>query len=246
MELASSVSAYPILVESDPTLDVWSAVRYPRQGETICRIAYHPAQTKYLDYLVAHECGHIYRFFSARPEDRRVPVPDRMGLRRARRQLARESWELKNRIPKEQMADFLALLCSGLVRQLVTTPADCRIEEWIHNNFEPVRDIQASALHDLYSTSAKCLEPEIKKWTPPSIYRKSNAMNYVLAKATGKLLDDSGLITPYLESGLAEVGERLDSYLAGEDKGYVDDMRVGDGWAKELGITDWYRWTMLG
>ncbi|MDA2912524.1 hypothetical protein MYX77_00940 [Acidobacteriia bacterium AH_259_A11_L15] len=245
VELASSVSGFPIILESDPTLQVWSATRYPRKGEKVCLIAYHPAHARYLDYLVAHECGHIYRFFSARPEDRLVPATNPETLRKAIRQLHGETWKLKNYVSNRRMKEFLECLCSGLVRQLTNTPADCRIEAWIHNNFEPLRDIQASALRELYATSIKCLDPEIEKWTPPSIYKKTNSMNYVLAKATSKLLNEPGLIAPYREEGFAEIGEKLDSYMAETDRGYVNDIRVADAWAKELGIAGWYEWTRL-
>jgi hypothetical protein len=84
---------------------------------------------------------------------------------------------------------------------------------------------------------------EIREWMPPSIYKKSNSMNYVLVKTISRLLDQPDLLSPYLDQGLAEAGERLSSYLAEPDSGYVGDMRIADSWARELGIADWYQWT---
>lgn len=242
VEFATSVSGYPIVVESDPALQVWSSTRLPRNDERTCLITYHPERAKYLDYLVAHECGHIYRFFSAKPEDRLVSVTDREELARATRQVNQENWPLKKSIPKYWMKEFLECLCYGLVRQLTNTPADCRIEPWIYDNFGFLRDVQASALRELHSTSIKCLGKEIKQATPPSIYRNSNAMNYVLAKTTYRLLNEPDLLAPYLEAGFLEQGERLHSYFGSEDRGYIDDMRVADAWGRESGIDGWYEW----
>ena len=241
-ELAASVSGYPIVVRSEPTLDVWSKARYPRPGESICLITYHPAHAKFLDYLIAHESGHICRFFSARPEDRMVPAADPSALQKARRQVAGECWRLKHAIPKDMLSQFVGTRGSQLVQQLTNFPVDCRIEDWIYQNFESLRDVQVSALRELYSTSLRCLEPKIRDWAPPSIYKRSNSMNYAMAKRIAKLVNEPGLVAPYLEKGLGEIGEKLDSYLAGEDLGHAGDLKAVDAWASELAIKQWYRW----
>jgi len=240
------VSRYPVVAEPDPTLDVWSVVRFPRTGEKSCLISFHPAYAKYLDYLIGHECGHIYRFFSAKPEERVLPAMDCVGFEKAMRQVGGEGWEMRNKIPSHLRKNLLATLCSGLVRQTVNTPADCRIEFWIYNNFVELIDIQAAALAEQYLTSIQCLEPGVKQWAPPAIYRKSNAMNYVLVKNTSKLLDEPDLIAPYLKNGFERLGEKLGSYLNDEDKGYAQDVWIADVWANELEIEDWFEWRKLG
>jgi len=245
MELAGSVSGYPILVECDPTLDVWSVARFPRKGEQVCRIAYHPDREKFLDYLVAHECGHIYRFFSAKPEERVLPAMDSVGFEKAMHQVEGKHWKMRDKIPNGLRKKLLATLCSGLVRQAVNTPADCRIEFWIYNNFVELIDVQAAALAEQYLTSIKCLGPTVKQWTPPAIYRKSNAMNYVLVNNTSKLLDEPDLIAPYVKNGFERLGEKLSLYLNDEDKGYGQDVRIADVWANELEIQDWFQWRKL-
>ncbi|MBI4446875.1 MAG: hypothetical protein HY645_13340 [Acidobacteria bacterium] len=245
LESAASMSGYTIVVSSDSNLDVWSSTRYPRQGEKNCLVSYNPSCEKFLDYLIAHECGHIYRFFTARPEDRLVPATYAAGLSRAKRQVA-EHWKLRPVISRDLSDQFLESLCFGLVRQLTSIPADCRIDAWVYENFEWLREIQASALHTLHATSLRCLESEIRKWTPPPIYAKSNTMNYVLAKAIGKLLDEPYLTVPYVEQGFAEIGEKLDSYLREPDRGHAGDMCIVDAWARELSLEGWYHWVRLG
>lgn len=245
MDLASSASGYSILVEKGPGLDVWSATKYPRKEDRVCQIAYHPARAKYLDYLIAHECGHIYRFFSAPPEKALVPAGDPARLQRAVEQLETERWERKDHIPKREMKRFLEALCSGLVRQLVNTPADCRIEEWIHGTFMELRDIQASALRELYSTCLNCLDRRVEQWTPPSIYQKSNALNYVMTKHVGGLLGKPDLIGPYVKAGYKDLGEILDSRLGKEDKGYIGDVQAADAWGRDLNVKEWYQWRRL-
>lgn len=239
------MSGYPIVIEEDPALDVWSVTKFPRTGERLCRIRYQPAQGKYLDHLVAHECGHIYRFFSARPEDRLLPAMDSNDLKFARDQVAKDSWKQRNMIPKHVIDNLLSFLCSGLVRQVTNTPADCRIEKWVYENFPSLRDVQTAALLAQYSVFRECLQPRIKNCVPASIYEKSNTVNYPLAKTIGQLRNESDLLAPYQDGGFAVMGERLDSYLREHDCGYPGDMRLADAWAKEIAVRDWYRWAKL-
>jgi len=245
IDLARSVSGHSIEIESDPTLDVWSIARFPRKGETACRIIYHPAREKYLDYIVGHECGHIYRFFSAKPEERILPAMDSADLEKAMRGVSRERWKMRDKLPPDLKMKFLASLCSGLVRHLANTPPDCRIEFWIYNNFVELIDVQAAALGEQYLTMVRCLDPEIRKWTPPAIYRKSTAINYVLGKNTSKLLDEPDLIAPYVKNGFERLGEKLSSYLNDEDRGYSQDVLIADVWANELEVEDWFQWKKL-
>lgn len=242
LELAVATSGYQVAVRSDPSLDVWSSVRYPRMGEKICFITYHPSQEKCLDYLVPHECAHIYRFFSANPDKRLLPAVNFSGFEKGKKQAAQECSELRHAVSKDALRQLLDIFCLGLVRQVTNIPADCRIEHWIYENLNSVRDVQASALRELYSTSVRCLAPEIRGSTPRSIYWKSNSMNYVMSKRIADLLNQPDLTAPYVDQGVDEIGEKLNSYLGETDRGYVDDMRIADAWAAELGIERWYRW----
>lgn len=140
---------------------------------------------------------------------------------------------------------FLESLCVGLVRQLTNIPADCRIEQWLHEKFDGLRDMQAAAVHDLHSEVVKALETKTEKCFPPSVYLGSNAMSYVLAKAIGNLFDEAWLGARYVEKGFAEVGEKLNSYMTGPDNGHVADARISDAWARELGMVGWYSWVRL-
>lgn len=233
-------------MESDPTLDVWSAVRYPKRNADYCLIAYHPDRARYLDYLVAHECAHVYRFFLARPEERVVPAANTEGLNKGIQQVSRESWDDKRLIPHYKMNEFVTALCVGLFRQLVNTPADCRIEAWLHRTFKELRDVQASALLELYPIAAEGLKPELQKWLPPFVYDRSNTLNYVMTKHVGRLLEMPELVDPYVAAGYRKSGDWLDSHLDGEDTGYVGDVRTADVWGKEMGIRDWFEWAELG
>lgn len=244
-DLALSVCPYPIGVHDDHTLQVWSSTRYPRHDEQVCIVRYHPAREKFLDYLVAHECAHIYRFYSAPPEQRLVPAANAKGLYRAAKSMEPHCAGLRRQVPRETFEAFLIMLCSELVLQLTNAPADCRIERWLHDEFDSLRDIQAEALQELHAQALRCLEPRIKRCAPKPIYEKSNAMNYVLAKTTAEMFREPNLLQPYIESGFDKVGEKLDSHLLEADEGYRGDKSAVDAWAKELDMTGWYRWLAL-
>ena len=244
-DLAGSIASHPIIVQADSTLTVWSTVRFPRAGERACVISYQPQYDRYLDYSVGHECGHIYRFFSALPEERLLPAVDSRTLFDGAAELESEARHLRSVMPSERLGELLRFYCIGLVQQATNIPADCRIEIWLHDTFSELRDMQADALEQMYRTFSRCQSDAIKRLTPPTVYCKSNAMNYPLVKTITRLLAVPRLLEPYVESGFDEVGERLTSYLGGEDRGYMDDRRIADAWARELDLDRFYRWRLI-
>ncbi len=170
---------------------------------------------------------------------------DSNDLKFAKDKVAKESWKQRKIMPKHLMDNLLSFLCSGLVRQVTNTPADCRIEKWVYDSFPSLRDVQAASLLAQYSIFRECLEPRVRDCVPPSIYEESNTVNYPLAKTIGQLRNEPELLAPYQENGFAARGENLDSYLKEPDRGYAGDMRLADDWADEIGVRDWYQWVKL-
>lgn len=239
------VTGYPIALARDPNLDVWSNVRVPRGGDEFSLISYRPDKEKYLDYLIAHECGHLYRIFSAPPGDRLVPMTDRQRIQRAREEVGRERWSGKTKIPTQYLSEAIEWMCHGMLQQLLNAPADCRIERWIYDQLPRLRDVQAAALLELNRTFEACLDGEVKRELPRSMYTRSNTLNYVLAKTDSQILGDSSFLDPFLTKGFDKVGERLYDSLQSQDDEHAGDIRATNAWAQELGMRDWYDWTVL-
>ena len=99
-------------------------------------ILFDPAESRFLDHLVAHESGHILRFHRAEPQERVIPVLTGERRGRAVRQLLPDIQTLVKRgIPEEAIAEVYSIWLSGTIAQLSDTPADIRIERWIGETF---------------------------------------------------------------------------------------------------------------
>ena len=240
-----AVCKYPIAIQPDDSMTVWSSVRFPRAGERTCVIRYQPRLAKYLDYFIGHECGHIDRFYSACSEDRVLPAIRSDSLQTLAAQVKAEIPRLLANMPVARHNAFLDFLCTSLIRQVTNTPADCRIEVWMSKTLPGLQDVQGAALRELYGTFLQCLSPRVQQVTPSSIYEWSNATNYPLVKTFSQLLKEPALLTPYLEAGFEELGERLGLHLAAADQGYLDDRRIADAWADEVGLRGCYEWRPL-
>jgi len=210
-------------------------------------ILYDPEQRKYLDHLVAHECGHIIRFATAAPEDRVVPVMTTERRTQAIAQLLPELTALSRKgYPAEVLAAVVPIWLSGTVAQLSDTPSDIRIEQWIDNEYRGLREVQRTSLleqaHELHLVASRA----VGKVTPESIWVASNAMNYALVKTIARLLGRNDLMTPYTFSRARPLGESLFGMVEAEpDDGLVGDRWLSEQWADALGFRDWSEWRRL-
>jgi hypothetical protein len=206
-----------------------------------------PAESKYLDHLIAHEAGHILRFHSAKAGERVVPVLGGEGWSRALRQLLPEIQELVRRgLPETAIGEVYSVWLTGTVAQLSDTPADIRIERWIWNEFPALRDVQSESLKRQIATLHQVASERVRAVTPTSIWRASNAMNYALIRAVSELLHDRRLLGPYAGTWAERVGDELFAQAwHSPDLGLVDDQRLSTEWAERLGFSDWFEWKKL-
>lgn len=210
-------------------------------------VLYDPAESTFLDHLVAHEIGHIRRFHAAKPEQRVIPVLTGERRGKALRQLLPEIGELVRRgIPEGAIAEVYSVWLSGTIAQLSDTPSDIRIERWIWQDWPGLRPEQEASLRHQLKMLHLVAGRNVAAVTPLSVWRASNAMNYTLARAVSELLHDRRLLRPYAGSRAEKMGEELyRSVDESADSGLVDDRRLSDLWAERLGFLTWYEWRTL-
>jgi hypothetical protein len=210
-------------------------------------ILYDPAERRFLDHLVAHECGHILRFAEAEPGARVVPIMTTECRTRAIDQLGPELTDLVRRgYPRGVLADVVPIWLSGTVAQLSDTPSDIWIERFIANDYPGLRKVQEASLmrqaRELHLVAGKAVE----RVTPRSVWIASNAMNYALVKAVARLFHRTELMTPYTFSPSRTLGESLFAMVEAEpDDGLAGDRWLSERWAEELGLRDWLEWRRL-
>ncbi len=210
-------------------------------------VLFDPAESRFLDHLVAHESGHILRFHRAEPQERVVPVLTGERRSRALRQLLPDIQTLVKRgIPEAAIAEVYSIWLSGTIAQLSDTPADIRIERWIWRDFPDLRQAQEASLRHQVKTLQLVASPAVQTVTPKSVWRASNAMNYALVRAISELFSDKTLLRPYAGSWAMSAGDELYRMVdESPDLGLADDRRLSNLWAERLGFRGWYEWRRL-
>ncbi len=207
-------------------------------------VLYDPSEARHLDHLVAHECGHIRRFAAARSDERSVPVVPAGARAAAARQLAPDlSRLLESGVPEGALAEMLPTWTGGIVGQVASTPSDVWIERAIWREYPALRAKQkASLLHQLRESSL-VMRSVVAAFTPDAVWYASNAMNYVLATASARLLKMPELTGPYRLPKVRALGQNLFDILdARPDSGLAGDRAISELWADRLGIRDWFEW----
>lgn len=192
-------------------------------------------------YLVAHECGHILRFFSAPEAERKVPVSSERSRRLALAQLHPEL-EGRSSLPPSALSQMLDMWYHGLIHQLTSQPADMMIERWLYSEYPELRTLQRRGLDLIHRQTTPALAPRIAQITPPKIYRCSLAMNYAFFLTMDGLLG-TDYAKPFEKTPFTFVGKKL-LELAGPEPwdSLAGDIRVATAWAQYLGLTGWFEW----
>lgn len=207
-------------------------------------LKYNQKYESELNYLIAHECGHILRFWQAPDEERKLPISSEKTRKNAIEQVSQELADMENkRIPSNLIIELFDMMYLGLVRQVTSMPIDARIEKWVYKEFPRLRFDQEKSLRNQIIEAHQVLNKEIENLTPKSIYHANNAMNYAFAYLISSLYDDRKLVKPYLGSCFESDGKKLIEHLYNEeDKGYKGDRNIIDKWAKQLNIQNWFEW----
>lgn len=195
-------------------------------------------QVMNINEMIAHECGHVFRMFSVKPPDRKIPCSTSSNSNIATAELDTEECILPDSIKNQMYETWI----NGLVMQVNNLPADARIEKWIFDSFPGLRQEQEEYLRKLSSTCFSTLTKDVERVTTPKVFRCSMAMVYAFLKSIGVLIgvDFSKHFDAYPE--IVEYGKVLYKFLEEPDKGYLQDIETTNYWAKILGLSDWYSW----
>lgn len=209
-------------------------------------VLFDPDHTRFLDHLVAHECGHIRHFSEAQADERTVPVLTEERRVAATRRLLPDIADLLGRgIPERALPGMLSLWISGTVSQLSDTPADIEIEHHVWEKYPGLHAAQRTSLVDQVRALHQVADSRLLMITPPGLWMASNAMNYTLVKSVSELLKEPWMMRPYRNTQVEVIGDELLAAATPTADGLAGFRRVTDAWADRLGLTGWYEWRRL-
>jgi hypothetical protein len=99
-------------------------------------------------------------------------------------------------LPADAYAELFEQWYRQVCTQLVGFPADLRIEQWIHDRFSGLRQIQRQSLIQEVHRSFPGFAPEVLALTPPTIFRATMAMNAAQAYHVAELYGLPELMEP--------------------------------------------------
>lgn len=224
-----------------PDLAVSASVKIARSFMPSHIVAFKRRDSHRLSHLIAHECGHILRYYSVPIEKRVIPVSYEEHRQRANNLLERTERKKLNKLPPDVAIKLKGMWIHGIVRQLTNLPVDYRIETWLYNDYPDLRPSQKLSLDADYSDALAETSARIEKITPDLIQKKSILMSSAFYAAIDTKLDTtySKGFEKYSKGGFYN---SLVMALQEEDQGFDQDIRIIGEWAETLNLRDWFAW----
>lgn len=191
-----------------------------------------------LNHIIIHECGHILRTMQARPDERVVPSSNTETAAAAFNDLKNELAPL----PAEMRSEMFNIWSTGVIYQLVNLPVDVRIETWIYNSYPGFRDTQVKSVGVDVDNCLQGLSDKVRKNTPETIFKKSNAMVYAYLRGISQLTGVNYAEYFKRYPDIKKAGRKLYASLENEDAGFVRDVETINIWAEMLEVKAWFTW----
>jgi hypothetical protein len=232
----------PVRVEPDRALPPEAPAQLipARGGAPFHRIAIHPGVIQQPEYHVVFQAGLFLRRWAVPPALRRDFAERPKADETARRWML-DHPHARNVIDATHPR-LIRLLCSGLLRQLQTTPLGLRVDDWIRRDHPDLAPLQRKAIERQLNDNAAGLRPEVQRAMPGEALRASLGMNAAFALYWSRALDLPRLVIPYRTAGYEKVGIALLDAWDRIPSGPEADDDLVDAWADLLAVRDWYQW----
>jgi hypothetical protein len=237
LQQTEELTGRPIEFVQDDSLSILASVRMARSFMPAHTIRFRKADPVLLAHLIAHECGHMQRMFSAAPDKRLVPVTKPKHTDLVSRILAADPPVVLDGMDERATRELFTIWHQGMVNLNV----DYRIESWLYREYPGIRPNQEKSIGLQAQMAVAGLTPNVKRVTPRLVYEGSNAMNYAFFRSLD-IIFDQNLVRDYTDAVIVELGKRLAAVLEKPDTGFEGDVRESNQWAATLGIGDWFDW----
>lgn len=231
----------PFEFRHDPSLPVLASVKIARSSMSNHIVTYSGTDPSALSHQIAHECGHINRYYRAPTERRLVPSSDAKTLQAAIIDIEARDKALLRSFPLEVRYRILPSLVSGLIYQLTNLPTDIYIEKWIFETYPDLRQDQCRSLEKTHREAVEGLNPALRSRLPRVVVDGSGAMNYAFFKKIDQITG-STFLREFRRLPSKKIGESLYKLVRDDDTGLEGDILLVNEWAERLKVTGWFKW----
>lgn len=238
-------SGTPVEIISDPELQTFASIKIAKGPATQHVLTYNPTRPG-VDYQVAYQCGFALRLFENPPDERYEFAGTTSGHEAVRKLLTEQGGVTKKlKLPKAAVKQLADQFFDGLLVQLRSYPIGMRIDQWIRETYPALHETQEASIDRQQRENAQVLNPQIRQMAPPLVFSGSASMNAAYAIFCERLLDRGQYAIPYRSLGLEDRGRVLLSVWDDLPSDARHDRELVDAWARELKVSDWYRWVPL-
>lgn len=235
------VTGKDIIFRENNNLNTYAIAKTARSSMASHIIYYKVIHEDILNYIIAHECGHMIRIYEEKRENRLIPYSDERIMRKAMH-------ELENNItidyPFETRQKLLPLWIHGIITQLTSMPEDIRIEKWIFDNYPELWKSQQDALNKQTDDIMTGISHKIKEVTPEFIYNGSGIINLFYLRNIKDIIQPAVLKafkkTSFYERGLEIVNEAAE--IMNKENTLSNSIEISNYLAKILGFEGWFEW----
>ena len=239
-----------ISIEEDNSLEYVSAVAQMawKHGRDEHRVRYRMKSEAVTPHLVAHELEHIVLEQQARAEGRNLFFVTTAETRTAAvHSVASHVSKLQQQgYAEKNIAEVIPQLIHGLCNQIFNCPLDMVVEHNLYAKYPELQRSQFVSLHQMYQEALKAFtSPEIKKLTPPSIFRASNTLNCAYALFIDHLYQGrTDYSSAYRSSEIFSTGKNLFDIWKKQMEVFQpgDEYALVDEFARLLKLRSWYIW----
>lgn len=242
---------YPIEVVEDRSLELSGLTQMAWAHHRDRHIVkYRKTMAGTAPHLVAHELEHIALEQEARRAGcNRIFTTTAATVDFAKRQIRDHIHKMKGMgLPEDVIAQYAEKVVTGLANQLFNAPLDMVIEQRLHQGNEVLRPSQFVSVHAIYAEALPALtDKEIRRMSPPLIYRASVTLNCAYALMLDHLYAGKTVYAePYREHKAFDAAQRLfglwreamDRFNPGDEYALVDEF------ARILYLERWYEWRL--
>lgn len=239
-----------ISIEEDASLEYVSATAQMawKHGRDEHRVRYRLRSPAMTPHLLAHELEHIVLEHEARKIGRnRMVITTAQTREFAIRSITDHITKVQRQgYPEENISDVMLKLINGLNNQIFNCPIDMVVEYNLYSKYPYLYCSQFVSLRQTHEEALQAFtNQEIKRLTPPTIFRASATLNCAYAifidHLYGGLTDYSAAYRNFSNLSTARNlfklwKERIASFRPGDEYELVDE------YARQLKLLSWYEW----
>jgi len=234
------ITGKEVVFKKNQSLKTYAIAKAARTRMPNHIIYYKPVHNDIINYIIAHECGHMIRTYKEK-NNRLMPYSTDETMNTAMQDIEKNN---KVNFPPDVKSQIYPLWVNGIITQLTSIPEDIRIEKWIYGNYPGLRKTQNEGLAKQIKDISDGMSPRIKEMTPKFVYEGSSIINYCYLRILNDIIKNNVLNAMKSENYFQKAVKIFSDVteIMKKDDSLTNSIEVSNYLAKNLGFDKWFMW----